>query len=210
MMNLPKVVIATVLLGVLFSACEDEAIDGIMLPLAGTYTLNEMTINVEATTLNDTSVHFLVTQNGMDSVQLDAGTSAVNLSDHYTDQDTNPIGGVITLNNDGSASLTGGLPVNVGSGCQPILTILELSSDGSWQADTSSGTFSIDLVYDALDIDGGYILNGDQLEVRYLSIEENDERVISKIDYEGVEVGIVPMCIPVSSITERVMKLTLN
>ncbi len=210
MLSLQKTTSGILLLASLFIGCEEETLSENIIPLAGTYTLHEMTIYVEATTLRDTMVYFLISENGMDSVQLDANTALSESVAFYSDQDSIPIGGVITLNNDGSASLTGGLPVNVGSGCEPILTILELSSDGSWLADTTSGTFSIDLVYDALDIDGNYTLTDNQLEVSYFSADENDERVISTIAYNGADVAIVPMCIPISSITKRVMVLTLD
>ncbi|NQV15860.1 hypothetical protein HQ531_10420 [bacterium] len=196
--------------GLLLSCEEDESPPENILPLSGTYALYEMTINIEANTLRDTIVHFNTTQNGIDSIQIEAGTQVVNSSTSYSDQDSVPIGGTVILRNDGSAKLNGDLPVNVGSGCLPIIVILTLDSDGVWSADTTDGTFSVDLVFDALDIDGTYSLAGDQMEIRYDTIVENDERLITTVNYLGVDTAIEPGCVAVSTITERIMHLTLE
>jgi hypothetical protein len=102
------------------------------------------------------------------------------------------------------------LPVNWGTGCVPSIIISGLTSDGTWSADTSTGVFTLDLVVDALDIDGSFTLSGDQLEVLYASMLSNDERTISSVTYLGADVLVSPTCLPVSTVTERILKLTLN
>jgi len=115
-------------------------------PLTGVYTLTNMVINVDATTLSDTTLAFMTPQNGLDSLTIPAGTLILTTSTNYSDQDSVPIGGTVTLSGDGSANLSGLLPVNWGSGCQPVLLISDLGSDGTWSADTSTGIFDLDLV----------------------------------------------------------------
>lgn len=211
MMNLPKMGLIFVLISSLFLACEEEDIlEDLPLPLAGTYTLSSITIAVGATTLRDTMIHFGSSQNGIDSLQLNHQTQVLNSSILYSNTDENPVGGTILLNNDGSANLNGDLPVNFGTGCYPLILVSTLTSDGIWSVDTTTGTFEIDLVLDALDIDGTYTLDGDHIEIRYFTLVEIDERMISSVSYEGVDTEIIPMCIPVSTITERIMQLTLN
>ncbi len=195
----------------LLTGCEDdEATPEIQHPVAGVYTLTEMTINVEATTLGDTSVTLIVPQNDTSEVHIPAGALILTESTLYTDSDETPIGGTVTLSNDLSGNLHGFLPINWGTGCNPILSIDELGSDGTWSADTSTGIFALDLVFDQLDIDGFFTLNGDQLEVTYLAHDGHDERTISSISYMGAPTAVEPVCIPVSTTTERIMKLTLD
>ncbi|NQV51438.1 MAG: hypothetical protein HQ507_13145 [Candidatus Marinimicrobia bacterium] len=198
------------ILGCFLIGCEEEeAPPELLLPLVGTYTLTEMIINDEAITLRDTLLAFVNPQNGVDSVSIGAGTLILVASDIYTDADTTPIGGTVTLNNNSSATLAGLLPVNWGTGCQPFLLISDLGSDGAWSADTSTGIFTLDLVVDQLDIDGFFTLTGDHLEVIYESTVTNDERIISRVNYNGASVAVTPVCLPVSTVTERVLKLTL-
>jgi len=197
--------------GGLLIGCEDaETPSEINHPLTGTYTLTEMTINVEATTLRDTNLVFVTSQNGVESLAIIAGTVILAESDIYTDTDAVPIGGTVSLRSDLSGTLSGSLPVNWGTGCAPSVLISGLSSDGTWSADTTSGIFNLDLVVDALDIDGSFTLSGNQLEVTYVAVSSNDERVISSVTYSNAEVLVNPACIPVSTITERVLKLTRN
>ncbi len=210
MKSIYKIAFTTLLMISFLITCEEDSLPEVELPLAGTYTLTDMTINVEASTLRDTLVYFITAQNGVDSIQIDSGTLVLSGTTNYSNQDSIPITGTICLHNDASASLGGDLPVNVGSGCLPNITILNFNSDGTWLADTTNGTFAIDLVFDALDINGTYVLLGDQIEISYDIVEENDERMIYSINYLGTEATIIPMCIPVASITERIMTLTLN
>ncbi|MCF7823693.1 MAG: hypothetical protein K9N35_05925 [Candidatus Marinimicrobia bacterium] len=213
MIHINKAGLIAFLIGGLLIGCEetkDDPSEGIPLPLAGTYTLTEMTITTEATTLRDTSLTFIATQNGLSFVTIDAGTLILTTSAHYTDQDATPVGGTVDLNNDSTATLAGLLPVNWGTGCQPLILISQLASDGKWAADTTTSTFSIDLVIDQLDINGTYSLLGDQLEIRYTALETADERMISTVTYLGNDTAVIPACLPVSTVTERIMKLTLN
>ena len=128
----------------------------------------------------------------------------------YSNQDSVPISGEVVLENDGSATLSGMLPVNWGSGCNPFLLISSLASDGNWAADTSSGTFSIDLVVDALDIDGTFSYVGDQLEIRYSILYEADQRMIGSIPVNGEQVAVETTCIAASTVTERVLLMTIE
>jgi hypothetical protein len=195
-------------LSILVVGCEEELPPEIELPLSGTYTLTQIEINEVANTLSDTIVNFIAAQNGIISFSVDAGTKVLETSTVYSTQDSIPIGGTITLNNDESARLSGSLPIP--NGCKPTLVLAGLGSDGVWSVDTSLGTFSINLVVDALDIDGSYTLVGDQLVVRYESVNGDDERLVSQISYLGVEAAVSPICLPVSTVTERIMSLTLD
>jgi len=195
----------------LLIGCEDdEATPEINHPLTGEYTLTEMIINVEATTLRDTTLAFIAPQNGVDSVTIAAGTLILVESDLYTDADTNPIGGTVVLRGDLSGTLSGNLPVNWGTGCAPSVQISGLTSDGTWSADTTTGTFTLDLVLDALDIDGSFSLSSDHLEVIYASMLSNDQRMISSVSYMDADVAVTPACLPVSTVTERILTLTFN
>ena len=202
--------IVTVLMGYIIACSETEPLAEDTLPLAGSYTLVGLTINVEATTLRDTTVTFLTPQGGDSIATISAGTLILITSTNYTDQDSTPIGGTVELANDGSAQLNGFLPANYGSGCQPYVIIANLASDGTWLADTSQGVFSLDLVIDQLDIVGTFSRDGNQLEVRYSAVEDHDERMIEVVNYQSATTGIVPMCIPVATTTERVMTLALD
>ncbi len=212
MLNIIRAGMIISIIGGLLIGCEDDdTTPEINHSLTGEYTLTEMTIHVEATTLRDTTLAFIIPQNGVDSVTIDAGTLILVESDLYTNADTiNPIGGTVTLRNDLSGTLSGDLPVNWGSGCAPSILISSLTSDGTWSADTTSGVFTLDLVVDALDIDGFFALEGDQLEVTYLAHDGLDERMISSVNYLGSDVGVLPACIPVATVTERILTLTFN
>lgn len=202
--------IITIVLGFLVGCEGDETTPELDHPLAGEYTLYEMVIMVESTTLRDTVLAFTSSQNGQDSVTIAAGTMIKVESDVYTNTDTDPIGGTVVLRNDMSGTLSGNLPVNWGSGCAPNILISTLTSDGSWSADTTTGVFTLDLVVDALDIDGSFSIMDDHLEVIYASILNNDQRMVSSINYQGSDVPVIPACLPVSTDTERILKLTIN
>ena len=202
--------IISIIGGLLIGCEDDEATPENNHPLTGEYTLTEMTINVESTTLRDTTLAFMTAQNGVDSVTIAAGTLVLVESDLYTDTDSDPIGGTVTLRNDLSGTLSGNLPVNWGTGCLPSVLISGLTSDGTWSADTTTGVFTLDLVVDALDIDGSFSLSSDHLEVLYASTLNNDERTISSVSYMGADVAVTPTCLPVSTFTERVLTLTFN
>jgi len=200
----------TIIVGLLVGCEDDETTPEVDHPLTGEYTLFEMVINVESTTLRDTSLAFTTPQNGQDSILIPAGTIIRVESDLYTENDSDPIGGTVVLRNDLSGTLSGNLPVNWGSGCAPNILISTLTSDGSWSADTTTGVFTLDLVVDALDIDGTFSMMNDHLEVTYASILDNDERTISTVSYMDADVSVVPTCIPVSTDTERILKLSIN
>lgn len=197
---------------ILFFGCEEGETDEPELahPLNGTYTLTEMTINVSARTIEDITVQFTEQQGGLDSIQIAADTQVLSTSTLYTDHDLIPIGGTVILGQGEIANLDGYLPVNGGTGCEPLIGIIHLTSDGMWTADTSTGNFSLDLIVDALDIYGSYTLEDDLLEVTYEAAVSPDYRMISTINHLGVDTAIEPDCITVSTITERVLKLTLN
>ncbi|MBT3228107.1 MAG: hypothetical protein HOD43_10735 [Candidatus Marinimicrobia bacterium] len=212
MLNIIRAGVIISIIGGLLIGCEDDVdtIPEIDHPLTGVYTLTEMTIDVEATSLRDTTLAFVVPQNGVDSITINAGTLVLFETELYTDSDPEPIGGTVSLRSDLSGTLSGNLPVNWGTGCVPSIIISGLTSDGTWSADTSTGVFTLDLVVDALDIDGSFTLSGDQLEVLYASMLSNDERTISSVTYLGADVLVSPTCLPVSTVTERILKLTLN
>jgi len=211
MLNIIRAGVTILIIGALLTGCEgDEATPENIHALTGVYTLTEMTIIVEATTLEDSKLAFIFPQDGVDSVSIEAQSLVLVESEVYTDDDDDPIGGTVTLRDDLSGTLSGLLPVNWGTGCAPVLLISDLGSDGVWSADTSSGVFALDLVVDLLDIDGTFTLVGDQLEVIYESFTTNDERKISSVNYHGDDVGVFPVCLPVSTVTQRIMKLTLN
>jgi len=194
-----------------FNACEEDSDDSdIILPLNGTYALTNLTISEEARSINDTTLTLLDTLNGALSYYLSANTLVKSSSTSYTDQDASPISGTVTLNNDGSASLSGSLPVNWGTGCNPFLQISSLSSDGDWAADTSLATFSLDLVVDALDINGTFSLTGNQIEIRYTTLNEADQRIINTVPNDGAGLAVELTCLAVSTTTERVMLLTIQ
>lgn len=208
MLNLIRAGVIVLIVGGLLIGCEDdETTPEIDHPLTGVYTLTELTINVEVTTSRDTTLAFASPQDGVDSVQIPAGTHFILEPEHYTDADTDPIGGTVTLRNDLSGTLSGNLPVNWGTGCFPSILISTLTSDGTWSADTTSGVFTLDLVVDALDIDGSFSLYDDYLEVIYTDLLTTDERTISSVSYMGGAVDIVPACLPVSTTTERILTL---
>ncbi len=211
MLNIIRAGMIILIAGGLLIGCEDDEVTPENNhPLTGVYSLTEMTITVESTTLRDTTLAFITPQNGIDSVAIAAGTLILIESDLYTNTDTDPVGGTVTLRNDLSGTLSGNLPVNWGTGCAPSVLISGLTSDGTWSADTTTGMFTLDLVVDALDIDGSFTLEGDQLEVTYLAHDGHDERMISTINYLGANVAVLPTCLPVSTVTERILKLTLN
>ena len=211
MLNIIRAGLIISIIGGLLIGCEDDEVTPENIhPLTGEYTLTEMTIQVESTTLRDTTLTFTTSQNGEDSVSILAGTLILVESDLYTDADSDPIGGTVTLRNDLSGTLSGNLPVNWGTGCSPSVLISGLTSDGTWSADTTSGVFTLDLVVDALDIDGSFSLSSDHLEVLYASTVNNDERMISSVSYLGTDVAVTPACLPVSTFTERVLTLTSN
>ena len=203
-------IIISIIAGLMVGCEDDDSTPEIEHPLSGDYSFTEMTVHVESTTLNDSKLAFVTQQDGVDSVTIDAGSLVLVEMLTYTDVDDIPISGTVNLRNDGSAHLQGTLPNNVGTGCNPIIAMLEPSSDGTWSADTSTGTFSIDLVFDALDIDGTFILEGNQLNILYSAFDGHDERTISSVNYMGADVAVEPTCLPVSTVTERVLKLTLN
>jgi hypothetical protein len=211
MLKIIKAGVIISIIGGLFVSCEnDEAAPEIEHPLTGQYTLTEMTINVEATTLRDTTLAFITPQNGEDSITISAGTLILVESDLYTDADPDPIGGTVTLRNDMSGTLSGNLPVNWGTGCAPSVLISGLTSDGTWSADTTTGIFTLDLVVDALDIEGNFSMVGDQLEIRYFTQTPADQRMINTLPINGSDVPVEQTCIAVSTITERVMLLDIE
>ncbi|MBT3254115.1 MAG: hypothetical protein HN995_10640 [Candidatus Marinimicrobia bacterium] len=211
MLNIIRAGLIISIIGGFLIGCEDdETTPEINHPLTGVYTLTEMTINVESTTLRDTTLAFVTSQDGVDSVTIDAGTLILVEEDLYTDTDTDPIGGTVTLRNDLSGTLSGNLPVNWASGCAPSVLISTLTSDGTWSADTTTGVFTLDLVVDALDIDGSFSLSSDHLEVLYESMLSNDERTISVVSYMDADVAVIPACLPVTTVTERILTLTFN
>ncbi len=211
MLKIKKAGLIVFIVGGLLVGCEDESTPSeVQLPLTGAYTLTEMIVNLAATTLRDTMLAFVNPQSGVDSVSIDAGTLVLVSSEIYTDADAVPIGGTVTLRNDLSSTLAGNLPVNWGTACAPSILISGLSYDGIWSADTSTGVFTLDLVVDQLDIDGFFTITGEHLEVIYESTVTHDERTISSVNYNGASVAVTPVCLPVSTVTERVLKLTLN
>jgi hypothetical protein len=211
MLNIIRVGVIISIIGGLLIGCEDDEVTpDIDHPLTGEYVLREMTINVEATTLRDTTLAFSTPQNGVDSVTIAAGTLILVESDLYTDTDSDPIGGTVVLRGDLSGTLSGNLPVNWGTGCAPSVQISGLTSDGTWSADTTTGTFTLDLVLDALDIDGSFSLSSDHLEVIYASMLSNDQRMVSSVSYMDADVAVTPACLPVSTVTERILTLTFN
>ena len=203
-------VIISIIGGLLIGCEDDEATPDITHVLTGEYALTEMTINVEATTLRDTTLAFSTPQNGVDSVSIPAGTLILTESALYSDTDSDPVGGSVILRDDMSGTLSGSLPVNWGTGCSPSILISDLTSDGTWSADTTSGIFTLDLVVDALDIDGFFSISSDHLEVIYTSTLNNDQRTISSVRYLDADVEITPACLPVATITERILTLTFN
>jgi hypothetical protein len=190
--------------------CEEEDVADESLPLSGSYLLTNMTISTVATSINDTTLTLLEPVNGSTTYFLPANTVLMTEYAEYSNQDSVPISGEVNLENDGSATLGGLLPVNWGSGCNPFLLISSLASDGNWAADTSSGTFSIDLVVDALDIDGSYAYVGDQLEIRYSILYDEDQRMVDSIPVNGTQVAIETTCIAVSTVTERVLLMSIE
>ncbi|MBC8376306.1 MAG: hypothetical protein H8E26_09675 [FCB group bacterium] len=207
MLNIIRAGLIISIIGGLLIGCEDdEATPENNHPLTGEYTLAEMTINVEATTLRDTTLAFITPQDGVDSVTITAGTLILVESDLYTDTGADSIGGKVTLRDDLTGTLAGRLPVNWGTGCEPIILVSDLGSDGIWSADTTTGVFTLDLVLDALDIDGTLSVSSDHLEVIYESMLSNDERTISTVN----DIAINPACLPVSTVTERILTLTFN
>ncbi len=212
MTNIIRAGVIILIVGGLLIGCEDDETSPVIdHPLTGVYSLTEMTINVEATTLSDTTLFFIAPQNGVNSVMIPVGTQILVESELYTDADTEPIGGIVTLNSDLSANLAGSLPINWGTGCVPSVVVTSgLDYDGVWSADTSSGVFTLDLVLDPLDIDGSYSLTGNQLEVTYIATLDNDERTISTVNYMGADVAVVSACLPVSTVTERILTLSMN
>jgi len=203
-------VVISILGGLLIGCEDDETTPEFIHPLVGVYTLTEMSLSVEATTLRDTTLFFVASQNGVDSIDIPAGTLIQTTTDIYTDSDEDPIGGTVSLRADMSATLAGDLPINWGTGCAPSVLISTLASDGAWSADTSSGIFTLDLVVDQLDIDGSFSLNGNDLVVVYSAFDGHDERMISSISHEGSEVAVTSSCISVSTVTTRVLSLTID
>ena len=194
--------------GLLIGCEDDEATPENIHALTGEYTFTEMTINVESTTLRDTTLAYIFPLNGVDSITIPAGTLILIESDLYTDADSIPIGGTVILRDNLSGTLSGNLPINWGTGCAPnvIISPSPLTSDGVWSADTTTGVFTLDLVLDALDIDGFFSLSSDHLEVTYVAFDGNDERMISTVN----DVAIIHACLPVSTVTERILTLTFN
>ena len=119
MVKLNRFGLSLLIIGGLIVGCEEDSTPEVLLPLAGNYSLNEMTINVEAHTLRDTLLTFAIAQDGVESIQIDAGTFVLSTSTLYTDHDSIPISGTIILRNNGTATLDGILPVNFGTGCAP-------------------------------------------------------------------------------------------
>jgi len=191
--------------------CDDDTeVLETILPLSGSYNLTNLTISVEATTINDTTITLLEAVNGSTSYSLMGNTLLLTEYAEHSILDSVPISGLVVLENDGSATLSGMLPVNWGTGCAPFELISSLASDGTWSADTTTGTFSIDLVVDALDIEGNFSMVGDQLEIRYFTQTPADQRMINTLPINGSDVPVEQTCIAVSTITERVMLLDIE
>lgn len=176
-------------------------------PLTGTYTLLELLVNTDVTSNVDTTFQFVEPQDGDTAADVSTGDLVLVESLRYLTTDLPPISGTAILNADGSATLSGELPVNISLTCFPQYTMIPFYSDGFWTADTSTGEFTIDLVQDALDIAGNYLLEeqGDRLSIIYSSVSDTAKVGMTRLLLDASTVAVQPLCLPATTETERTL-----
>lgn len=201
-----KITYATLLavFGLILIGCDPEESEELH-PLAGTYTLAKLTIETQAYSNIDTMA--ILTNYG-DTIPVSIGDLVSDLTTEYVVADG--INGTVVLNNDGTASLVGALPVNIGSDCDPQIFLMSVASDGEWEVDLTSGAFDLNLTYDLLDIHGEFDFDEalQEMEISYTTVDSLDTLGITSLLVNNQDQSIYKLCIPVITNTERTMEFT--
>ncbi len=188
-----------VIFGLILIGCDPEESEELH-PLAGTYTLTRLTVETQAYSNIDTMA--LLTDGG-DSLYVFEGDLVYDDTINY-DTD-NGINGTVVLNNDGTASLAGALPVNIGSDCDPQIFLMSVASDGEWEVDLTTGAFDLNLTYDLLDIHGEFDFDEalQEMQISYTIVDSLDTLGTTIIPGNT---DIYKLCIPVTTNIERTME----
>ena len=197
------------LLAIVLFSCDEDPEDVSIHPLSGNYTLTDFTVQLTGLSNTDTTFDFINPVNGVTSTLLTQNTIVANVTNYYSFNDPVPIFGELILTNDGYAQLSGALPVNIGTKCDPLIFITELGSTGEWSAGEADSAFSILMVVEQLDIDGFYSFDSttNVLTVNYSVLNNMDTLGISVISFNDSLVAVAKVCLPVTTITERTMEL---
>lgn len=204
------ILISFLVVSLVFFGCEEAIEEAVILPLSGSYVLTDFKVHVFSTSNVDTTVVFISPIDGITSAILSENTVVTDKISEYSVNDDAPIAGTITLDNDGYARLTGNLPVNIGTKCDPIVIIIELGSVGEWSTGgVTDSSFSIKMVLEQLDIDGFYNYDSTtkHMTIRYSDINETDTLGIVSVLYNASLAAINKICLPVTTTTERTMEL---
>lgn len=177
--------------------------------LTGTYVLSDLTVYTSARANVDTVMHFIDPVGGTDSITVVPNALVYSDTTRYTTQDADPVYGTAVLGADGTADLTGKLPTNIGTPCDPLVVLILFGSDGTWTVNDTTGSFSLDLVMDAADINGHFQFDqiSGLLTLDYLITDSLDTMGVQFIDYLGSPVPVHKICLPVTTSRRRVMNL---
>ena len=208
-MKFIKLSLLVCLLAIILFSCDEDPEEVSIHPLTGNYTLTDFTVQLTGLSNTDTTFDFINPVNGVTSALVTQNTIVANVTNHYSINDPVPISGELVLSNDGYAQLSGALPVNLGTKCDPLVLIFDLGSTGEWSAGETDSTFSIIMVVEQLDIDGFYSFDSTTniLTVNYSVLNNTDTLGISAISYNDSLVAVAKICLPVTTITERTMEL---
>ena len=208
-MKFIKLSLLVCLLAIILFSCDEDPEEVSIHPLTGNYTLTDFTVQLTGLSNTDTTFDFINPVNGVTSALVTQNTIVANVTNHYSINDPVPISGELVLSNDGYAQLSGALPVNLGTKCDPLVLIFDLGSTGEWSAGETDSTFSIIMVVEQLDIDGFYSFDSttNVLTVNYSVLNNADTLGVSAISYNDSLVAVAKICLPVTTITERTMEL---
>jgi len=195
---------------IVFSACEDDkkAPDGY---LVGTYSLVSLSED-EISISNNNFDADLTTPVGSETTIAISSGDTIFTDQRFFQDGVDGVEGTAILNNDMTAFLEGHLFSNVTTLCNPIIILASFASDGFWSVDSVQKTFELNLDTDALDIEG--LLDLDEstgvLTITYSTVDELDSTKISQATLDGAARDITPVCVPVTSTTDRIMIFKLK
>lgn len=190
--------------GMLFCGCQIPPDEEDPHLLAGTWGLTTLSVETIAISNVDTVA---ITPSGID-LPIVSGILLFNGAIDYTTADG--IQGQVVLEDDGAASLAGTLPVNVGTDCNPLIILSSVASDGTWEADITTGDFELNLDFDQLDIQGqfAYDETSQSIEISYTFDEPMDTLLIQSVLVDNEPRVINGLCLPVA--TEITRTLSFN
>ncbi len=187
--------------------CDED--DGSAHPMAGTYDLSNMTVIVSGTSNVDTVAYLIVPAGGVDSVNIFTGNLVWQDTTIYSSSDSGSIEGTAILENDWYASLSGKLPINISTPCNPLIIMFPVGAEGEWSLDEATGGFNMDFDGDLLDINGSYtyVDSTGYLEVTYSQTNPSDTLGITTVSLNSTPVDINKICLPATTNTTRVLVL---